>query len=1603
VNDKPSHLHSPRMLLLLTAAFALVFGLLGSTPIAANAASDDNDTSSAADDTTESSGGDSSSGDDDGGGDGKKSSKSGDVDPQAVTSKTRAYDTNYYEDEITQREGQDPVHWVVEGDPDGNNPVTLQGDLTGGGHVYNGGLVTSGDAFTPEWTTDGTNWVGTEPADKTTVKGVRASGTWTDEEVPGTLENENGKTIPEPREIPEVNDKGNGDGFNVAFTGQKALWWNHNKANGKPLGCVQKFVVNEETNTPKKCKGWNTRKTGISFTAGVPITSGSNDDFVAGFSPQPLLYKGKLFIAGVKISSLNSSNPGMAEVVALCADLEKKVSCGSLDLGMKVWSTGYDDDANEWTSQGGSGVSVRPALATFGEAVTVGGSPKMLGRTFDAMVNNSNCTYAKSQGLGKNGNGCPQGWDGGNQNRIQQNGDRTICVNLDTFTECGSRHNQPMTNTRGAFPYSPFGSGQEYMVGESSGTQVFKDSNSGSYVTVYERGFNARTDGTTSSPIGCYDWTANSNSGGVCANFSHSGDGGTTVAQTGAVTSSSPAVAPKYWRAKINRFVYPGKVDALPGSKVGDEQVLTTNGACLLGNYNPKGQADTDDRVFGAVEIRCFNFSTGNTASSIQDELRGSKPTAGECSATNGESIMGWMSNNVFLNNGEVSMIMPWWCNAAKDGDFKGNQNFDSGTTRNKCVNLQNPGSGNCSLGQLSSWNGNNFPRNNLNEEGDGEYAQIYATSTDPYYRDCVWFNSNNGLIRTFSSQTGSPKCANSTGERYEPGNADGGFEMTAPVADQCLAGSSKYGNLTTTGLTAGQVYVSVTDKNGEAIAGYQEMDAGDAGAGTPTLDLSGIDVGSNVTINGETYDTTKIGISFSIAGTNEDDWANGKQPTVQISTLVTEASMCFESINVTKCNAEPEGLPGTVNGAVNTIASTWTVQFLPEDVCTMEVKKIRIDGPDGAEVNDKDNPLYPGDTAYYRVTMTNTAPPGWPQHGRFIDDMSDTQKIMTYQDDAVIKQGPVGSLTFDAEKSTLTYRSWDGPSPAEIQPGASVVVEYTQVVKDRDDWTNNGVDAVKNVVTTEECQENDCTPIIPPTNCEEELNPQDNPDCNEVVLPPPPPTLTVVKEQTSHPGDKPVLPGEKVEYKVTITNPSTSKEAAWARFYDDLSGTFTIMEEPKNIAIASGPTGEVSYTSPLLTYTSFGGPSPAKLKPGESAVVTYSQKVKWREDWTGDSAKNVVSTEKCLDPKDPACNGTVIPPTNCEEELNPQDNPDCNAVIIPPPPPEAVVKKEIIDPNGNPSPGDTVRYKITMKNPKESLEPIRGIWVDDLTDVLDDAKYNNDAEVTKGPGKTFWDKPYLSYDSIRGNNPGLLKPGQEAVVKYSITVNDPSADKKKAAAKKEKAKTASKKQAKKLKKQAKKLEKRAANAFGNGTLYNKVYVPPCDPNDPECPDPWCPPADSGERCPPPPPSNCPPGSEDPRCSAERPVKLPSEKPKIPGGPNEKPLKKNCKKDKAKKIATIVAAEPKAAVRVEIKECKVGGRKMTDPNACGKAYAKPKKTNRENEADIYAQAYVAGKGYMTVGVQVREKGMEWSKTKKIKVKLTGKKGQIDFCSLVGTG
>ncbi|HEY8984505.1 MAG TPA: hypothetical protein VIU15_33640, partial [Streptomyces sp.] len=206
-------------------------------------------------------------------------------------------------------------------------------------------------------------------------------------------------------------------------------------------------------------------------------------------------------------------------------------------------------------------------------------------------------------------------------------------------------------------------------------------------------------------------------------------------------------------------------------------------------------------------------------------------------------------------------------------------------------------------------------------------------------------------------------------------------------------------------------------------------------------------------------------------------------------------------------------------------------------------------------------------------------------------------------------------------------------------------------------------------------------------------------------------------------------LPGQDVTYTVTARN-TGSVEYKGAVWTDDLSGVLddAVYEN------SSASSGTVKFASPNLSWT-------GDIPVGGSLTVTYTVKVKSDPGQFGDRVlKNAITS--------------TSPGNNCTTSANPGCSTTSSEIPV-----LRIVKTQV-----TPAalPGAKVEYKVTVENPTASDYP--GVsWRDDLSGILDDAVFGDDAAATGG--SVSYAEPVLKW---AGDVPG----GATVTITYSVTVD---------------------------------------------------------------------------------------------------------------------------------------------------------------------------------------------------------------------------------------
>ncbi|WP_460520366.1 DUF7927 domain-containing protein [Humibacter antri] len=233
------------------------------------------------------------------------------------------------------------------------------------------------------------------------------------------------------------------------------------------------------------------------------------------------------------------------------------------------------------------------------------------------------------------------------------------------------------------------------------------------------------------------------------------------------------------------------------------------------------------------------------------------------------------------------------------------------------------------------------------------------------------------------------------------------------------------------------------------------------------------------------------------------------------------------------------------------------------------------------------------------------------------------------------------------------------------------------------------------------------------------------------------------VVKTSSSPADSAVSPGQKIQYTITVSEPAGSVAPYLAPTLTDALAGVTDDATYNNDATATtaaGAPGTVSV-DPAAQQLTWSGPL---LTPGQVVTITYSVTVNNPD--TGDGILT---------------NSVTMPNTNCDPAS--ADAADC---VVTHPVQSFVVTK--VANTTTVQPGETITYTITAHNNGQaaytSAHPAS--FTDDLSNVLDDATYNNDA--TASDGSTIgYSAPTLSWS-------GPLAVGATTTFTYTVTVNTP-------------------------------------------------------------------------------------------------------------------------------------------------------------------------------------------------------------------------------------
>ncbi|QKW21200.1 DUF11 domain-containing protein [Kitasatospora sp. NA04385] len=231
-------------------------------------------------------------------------------------------------------------------------------------------------------------------------------------------------------------------------------------------------------------------------------------------------------------------------------------------------------------------------------------------------------------------------------------------------------------------------------------------------------------------------------------------------------------------------------------------------------------------------------------------------------------------------------------------------------------------------------------------------------------------------------------------------------------------------------------------------------------------------------------------------------------------------------------------------------------------------------------------------------------------------------------------------------------------------------------------------------------------------------------PECATVEFAVPQYTIT----KTANPASgSTVHPGDKVTYTVTVDN--TGRVPVDATAVDDLT---KVVDDATYDGDAKADAGTVSYAAPKLNWS-------GTLAAGQSATITYSVTVNDPDAGDGKLDNSVTGNgySNCTTGTEAGC-------TTHEDVTGLKVTKTADAVTA--------------------KPGQKVTYTVTVTNLVGA--PRTGVSVsDDLTKVLDDAAYDNDA--TASAGTVAYAAPILTWS-------GDLAASQSVTITYSVTVKQP-------------------------------------------------------------------------------------------------------------------------------------------------------------------------------------------------------------------------------------
>lgn len=354
---------------------------------------------------------------------------------------------------------------------------------------------------------------------------------------------------------------------------------------------------------------------------------------------------------------------------------------------------------------------------------------------------------------------------------------------------------------------------------------------------------------------------------------------------------------------------------------------------------------------------------------------------------------------------------------------------------------------------------------------------------------------------------------------------------------------------------------------------------------------------------------------------------------------------------------------------------------------------------------------VQPGDVVNYNITVTNTGPAA-TDNAAIADLLAGALDDATYNGDA---NAGSGTVSFDSATERLV---WAG----SLAAAGSVTITYSVTANDAG-ALGDGV--LNNALSAPDCPS---PPVFDPGEAGYDAT---------CVVSTPVEAWTVVK--TTNPAGT-VAPGMEVAYTLALEN-TGGADLVGLTFSDDLGN---VLDDAGYNNNQSASTGSATYLAPEVTWT-------GDLAVDETATVTYSVTVNAAASLGDQALVNAVTgSSNCPDP-------AITSPGD------PDFNPACVTSNLV----ETWQAVKTSDAGTTVEPGDTINYEVTITNTGATDLINVGLTVlDDLTAVLDDATYQNDAAATIG--SVTYSEPDLFWE-------GNLPAAQSAIVSYSVEVNTPA------------------------------------------------------------------------------------------------------------------------------------------------------------------------------------------------------------------------------------